>query len=107
MKKLTVLALLFLLVGLSSSCSKEKEKTTNSAVVTGDEVFQKSCISCHSSGDISGGQVKLDDTKIHNDFKKKEDLSKFVQTNMPKSAPGTLSKKEYEAVVKYLWDQKQ
>jgi mono/diheme cytochrome c family protein len=106
MKKLTVFALLFLLAGLTSACSKEKEKTINSVAITGDGVFQKSCITCHSSGDISGGQIKLDAAKVHNDFKTKEDISKFVQTNMPKSSPGSLSKKEYDAVVKYLWEQK-
>ncbi|MEH7252872.1 cytochrome c [Neobacillus niacini] len=72
----------------------------------GNEIFQKSCITCHSSGDITGGQAKLDGTKIHADFKTKEELLAFVEKNMPKSAPASLSKEEYQAVVDYLWDQK-
>lgn len=74
--------------------------------LAGNEVFQKSCITCHSSGDITGGQAKLDGAKIHADFKTKEDLLAFVGKNMPKSAPGSLSEDEYQAVVDYLWDQK-
>ena len=115
MKKLTIGALFFLLLVLVSACSNEKgsnkEKATETSATTtsavkGDEVFQKSCITCHSSGGITGGQIKLDSTKIHNDFKTEEDLSSFVKTNMPKSSPGSLSKEEYDAVVKYLWAQK-
>jgi|GraSoiStandDraft_45_1057281.scaffolds.fasta_scaffold1284583_1 mono/diheme cytochrome c family protein len=115
LKKLTIGALFFLLLVLVSACSNEKgsnkEKATETSATTtsavkGDEVFQKSCITCHSSGGITGGQIKLDSTKIHNDFKTEEDLSSFVKTNMPKSSPGSLSKEEYDAVVKYLWAQK-
>jgi cytochrome c5 len=77
-----------------------------STSLAGNEVFQKSCITCHSSGDITGGQAKIDGAKIHTDFKTKEDLLAFVGKNMPKSAPGSLSQDEYQAVVDYLWDQK-
>ena len=118
MRKLTIGFLFVLLLVLISACNKEtgskneKEKVTSTTTTTtttalkGDEVFQKSCITCHSSGDITGGQIKLDATKVHTDFKTEEALSSFVSTNMPKSAPGSLSKEEYDAVVKYLWDQK-
>ena len=116
MRKLTIGFLLVLLLVMTSACSKEteskneKEKatstTTTTAAVKGDEVFQKSCITCHSSGDITGGEIKLDTTQIHSDFKTEGELSSFVSTNTPKSAPGSLSKEEYDAVVKYLWDQK-
>ncbi len=75
-------------------------------VVAGDEVFQNSCITCHSSGDITGGQVMIDGAKIHTDFSDQEDLLAFVSENMPKTAPGSLSEEEYEAVVNFLWDQK-
>ena len=47
--------------------------------LAGNEIFQKSCITCHSSGDITGGQAKLDGAKIHADFKTKEDLLAFVR----------------------------
>lgn len=111
MKKLTVIVSFFLLLVVISGCSKNQ--TTNTAsgdtkatAVTGDDVFQRACITCHSSGDLFGGDIKLDSTKIHNDFKNEEDLTKFVQTNMPKNSPGSLSKKEYEAVANYLWNQK-
>jgi mono/diheme cytochrome c family protein len=117
LKKVTVIVFLLLLVGLMSACSNDKQTKTTAVdtnattkdpnVITGDEVFQKSCITCHSSGNLTGGQVKLDSAKMHNDFKQEEDLTNFVQTNMPKSAPGSLSKEEYAAVAKYLWDQKQ
>jgi len=104
MKKLTVFTFLFLLVVLTSACGKDK--TTNTIALAGDKVFQDSCISCHSSGGISGGQVMLDASKIHNDFTSSKDLSAFVRKNMPKSSPGSLSSEEYDAVVKYLWAQK-
>ena len=117
LRKLAIGFLFVLLLVLISACNKEtgskneKEKVTSTTTTTttalkGDEVFQKSCITCHSSGDITGGQIKLDATKVHTDFKTEEALSSFVSTNMPKSAPGSLSKEEYDAVVKYLWDQK-
>jgi cytochrome c5 len=127
LKRILGLGLLMLMIGLISACgndesSKEpaskpasetaeqpaEEATSDPATTSlaGDEVFQKSCITCHSSGDITGGQAKLDATKIHADFQKKEDLLGFVEKNMPKSAPGSLSKDEYQAVVDYLWDQK-
>ena len=83
-----------------------KQLVNPPATVAGDDIFQKSCITCHSSGDITGGQVKLDSSKIHADFQKKEDLYSFVEKKMPKSAPGSLSKEQYDAVVNYLWDQK-
>lgn len=120
LRKLAI-GFLFVLLLVISACSNEtgsknekekgKEKvtsttTTTTAAVNGDEVFQKSCITCHSSGDITGGQIKLDSTKVHTDFKTEDALSSFVSSNMPKSAPGSLSKEEYAAVVKYLWDQK-
>jgi mono/diheme cytochrome c family protein len=75
-------------------------------VVAGDEVFQKSCITCHSSGDIAGGQGMIDGAKIHTDFSTQEDLLTFVSEKMPKTAPGSLSEEEYEAVANFLWDQK-
>ena len=75
-------------------------------VVAGDEVFQKSCITCHSSGDIAGGQGMIDGAKIHTDFSNQEDLLAFVSEKMPKTAPGSLSEEEYEAVVNFLWGQK-
>lgn len=127
LKRILGLALLMLMIGLISACSSNDESSKEPAskpasetatepaeepaepattTVAGDDVFQKSCITCHSSGDITGGQAKLDATKIHADFQKKEDLYSFVEKNMPKSAPGSLTKEEYEAVVNYLWDQK-
>jgi len=128
LKRILGLALLMLMIGVISACSSNdetskepaskpasetaeqpaEEATSDPAITSlaGDEVFQKSCITCHSSGDITGGQAKLDATKIHADFQKKEDLLGFVEKNMPKSAPGSLSKDEYQAVVDYLWDQK-
>lgn len=112
MKKLTVIVFFLLFLGLMTACSKNQTTNTTSGdtkatAITGDAVFQKSCITCHSSGDLSGGNIKIDSTKIHNDFKNEEDLTNFVQTNMPRNSPGSLSKKEYEAVSKYLWNQKQ
>jgi mono/diheme cytochrome c family protein len=103
------------MIGLLSACNDDdtskqpssKPASETASTVAGDDIFQKSCITCHSSGDITGGQVKLDSTKIHADFQKKEDLLGFVSKNMPKSAPGSLSKEQYDAVVSYLWDQKQ
>nr|WP_263326751.1 cytochrome c [Neobacillus sp. Marseille-Q6967] len=132
MRKLWFIALFLLLLGVISACSNdepansdEKAGTEESAdteessgsedtdsggaastELAGNDVFQKSCITCHSSGDITGGQAKLDGAKIHTDFKTQEDLLAFVEKNMPKNAPGSLSKDEYEAVVKYLWNQK-
>jgi cytochrome c5 len=95
--------------GSEDSSGDEDSGTTGDSTSTslaGNEVFQKSCITCHSSGDITGGQAKLDGAKIHGDFKTKEDLLAFVEKNMPKSAPASLSADEYQAVVDYLWDQK-
>lgn len=43
-----------------------------STSLAGNEVFQKSCITCHSSGDITGGQAKIDGAKIRTDFKTKK-----------------------------------
>jgi mono/diheme cytochrome c family protein len=110
LKKLTVLVFLILLFGIISACSNDKPTNSvagDSSRIMGDNVFQKSCITCHSSGDISGGNIMIDNAKIHKDFKNEKDLVNFVQTNMPKSAPGSLTKKEYEAVAAYLWEQKQ
>lgn len=92
----------------NSSGDKDSDTTgdSTSTSLPGNEVFQKSCITCHSSGDITGGQAKLDGAKIHADFKTKEELLAFVEKNMPKSAPASLSPAEYQAVVDYLWDQK-
>jgi mono/diheme cytochrome c family protein len=95
--------------GSEDSSGNEDSDTTEdpaSTSLAGDEVFQKSCITCHSSGDITGGQAKLDGAKIHVDFKTKEELLAFVEKNMPKSAPASLSQDDYQAVVDYLWDQK-
>jgi mono/diheme cytochrome c family protein len=110
LKKLTVIVSFILFLGLMTACSKSQITNTNSGdtkaiAITGDAVFQKSCITCHSSDDLSGGDVKLDSTKIHSDFKNEKDLTNFVQTNMPRNSPGSLTKNEYEAVSKYLWNQ--
>ena len=86
--------------------SEDQTSVGTDTVVAGDEVFQKSCITCHSSGDIAGGQGMIDEAKIHTDFSNQEDLLAFVSENMPKTAPGSLSEEEYEAVVNFLWDQK-
>jgi mono/diheme cytochrome c family protein len=119
LKRIVSLCLFILMICLLSACSGDdstkepaskpaSETTSEPATASaGDDIFQKSCITCHSSGDITGGQVKLDSAKIHADFQKKEDLLGFVSKNMPKSAPGSLSKEQYDAVVSYLWDQKQ
>ena len=131
MKKILGILLFMLLLGILAACgndepaasdepakteetagSEDKTETEDSGsaaggtTLAGDEIFQKSCITCHSSGDITGGQAKIDGAKIHADFKTKEDLLAFVSKNMPKSAPASLSQEEYEAVVNYLWEQK-
>jgi mono/diheme cytochrome c family protein len=133
LKKIFGIALFLLMLGVMSACSNDEpadEETTappteqvdeeesapaeeeaeepaeeKAAATAGNEVFQKSCITCHSSGDITGGQAKLDGAKIHADFKSQDELLAFVSKNMPKNAPGSLSKEEYEAVVKYLFEQ--
>ena len=122
LKRVLGVGLLIFMIGLLSACSDDdssKEPASKPASETtsgttsepatasaGDDIFQKSCITCHSSGDITGGQVKLDSTKIHADFKQKEELYGFVSKKMPQSAPGSLTKEQYDAVVNYLWDQK-
>ena len=131
MKKVFGMVLFFLLFAVISACSNEEpvDKQTETSTtgqadeelsapaeeeaieetasaVDGNEVFQKSCITCHSTGDINGGQGKIDGAKIHSDFQTQEDLLAYVSDNMPKSAPGSLSGDEYDAVVKYLWEQK-
>lgn len=132
LKKILSILFFLLLLGVLAACSNDDEKTSSenpaaeetagsedskgdedsdaadnpaSISLAGNEVFQKSCIMCHSSGDITGGQAKLDGAKIHSDFKTKEDLLAFVEKNMPQNAPASLSKDEYQAVVDYLWDQ--
>ena len=74
--------------------TEDKAAEEKTSAVAGDEVFQTSCITCHSSGDIA------------QKYETQEALLGFVSENMPKSAPGSLSKEEYDAVVKYLWDEK-
>ena len=74
--------------------TEDKAAEEKTSTVAGDEVFQTSCITCHSSGDLT------------QNFETEEKLLGFVSENMPKSAPGSLSEEEYDAVVKYLWDQK-
>lgn len=126
LKKTLGIALFILLLAVMSACNnkdpadeqatapvtKQEEESVpatepvKETAVAGDEVFQKSCITCHSSGDIVGGQAKIDGAKIHTDFQKQEDLLAFVSEKMPKSAPGSLSDQEYEAVVQFIWDQK-
>ena len=91
---------------LSAPAEEEAIEEETASAVDGNEVFQKSCITCHSTGDINGGQGKIDGAKIHSDFQTQEDLLAYVSDNMPKSAPGSLSGDEYDAVVKYLWEQK-
>ena len=86
--------------------TEDSGSAAGATTLAGNEIFQKSCITCHSSGDITGGQAKIDGAKIHADFKTKEDLLAFVEKNMPKSAPASLSKEEYQTVVDYLWEQK-
>jgi cytochrome c5 len=129
LKKIFAIMLFMLLLGVLAACGNDEpaagdepakteetdsedtdssEDSGNAAggiSLAGNEVFQKSCITCHSSGDITGGQAKLDGAKIHADFKTKEDLLAFVEKNMPQNAPASLSKDEYQAVVDYLWDQ--
>jgi mono/diheme cytochrome c family protein len=117
LKKIIGMALLILMLSLISACSNDEgtkepakdpvteEPSEQATTLAGDEIFKTSCITCHSSGDITGGQAKLDATKIHADFKTQEDLLSFVSKNMPQSAPGSLSKEEYEQVVDYLWSQ--
>jgi cytochrome c5 len=131
LKRLLTFLLFMVLLGVLAACgnneptaSEEPAKTEDAAgsedkgdsedsgsaaggtTLAGNEIFQKSCITCHSSGDITGGQAKIDGAKIHADFKTKEELLAFVEKNMPKSAPASLSKEEYQAVVDYLWEQK-
>lgn len=74
--------------------TEDKAAEEKTSTVAGDEVFQTSCITCHSSGDLT------------QNFETEDQLLGFVSENMPKSAPGSLSEEEYDAVVKYLWDQK-
>ncbi|MEH7072729.1 c-type cytochrome [Neobacillus drentensis] len=122
MKRILGVSLLIFMMAALSACSNDdpskepastptsettKELASEPATASaGGDIFQKSCITCHSSGDITGGQVKLDSTKIHAVFQQKEELYSFVSKNMPKSAPGSLTKEQYDAVVNYLWDQK-
>ena len=119
MKKFFGIALFILVLVVMAACNnKEPANQANAPVakqgdgvdktssVSGSEVFQKSCITCHSSGGITGGQININGARIHSDFKTKDDLLSFVSQNMPKSAPGSLTKEEYDAVVQYLWEQK-
>ena len=85
--------------------TEESEEATETVATSGEEVFKQSCITCHSSGDITGGQNKLDAARIQGKYTEKTKLQEFVSSNMPKNAPGTLSTEEYESVVNYLWEQ--
>lgn len=85
--------------------SEDTEEATKTVATSGEEVFKQSCVTCHSSGDITGGQSKLDAARIQGKFTEKAKLLEFVSSNMPKNAPGSLSPEEYESVVNYLFEQ--
>jgi mono/diheme cytochrome c family protein len=69
LKKITVIVSFFLFLGVMSGCSKNQTNNTTSGdtkatAITGDVVFQKSCIICHSSGDLSGEKQNLTQPKF-------------------------------------------
>jgi cytochrome c5 len=76
LKKAFGIALFIFLLAVMSACSnnepadeqanalateqadgKESAPAEKASATAGNEVFQKSCITCHSSGDIVGGQA--------------------------------------------------
>jgi hypothetical protein len=61
------LAILLLIVVAACSNNEPAIKQGNGlekvSQVSVSDVFQKSCIACHSTGDITGGQIKIAGSK--------------------------------------------
>ncbi len=70
---------------------------TSIQAVRGREIYLMNCASCHTAASHTGpGFVaKWDGHQLL-------DLFEYIRTSMPKSAPGTLTRREYTQVTAYL-----
>jgi mono/diheme cytochrome c family protein len=97
------LVLVPLLVGAGLVAAQPTMRSTQDGVYTeaqateGREVFAMSCQSCHTPTFHSGPQFR---NKWFG--RSLGELFEYLQSEMPKSSPGTLSDEEYLASVAYL-----
>ncbi|MGE5701903.1 MAG: stalk domain-containing protein [Clostridia bacterium] len=71
---------------------------------TGEQVYKKSCLSCHGADGNSGFAPDLVSDSFKRDYRDMNQLTQFITKSMPDNAPGSLSEAEYQAVSQYLWE---
>lgn len=84
-------------ISLAAQDSSAVVTYTEEQAVRGDKVFTSVCLSCHTRRDVSGP-----DFRLKWNGQTAFDLFDLVQTTMPDSAPGSLSRDEYADVTAYM-----
>lgn len=75
-------------------------------VDAGDQVFAESCASCHGEDGVGGNAPALEGAGTLSNYDNASDLLDYISKNMPASAPGSLSEKQYLDVTAYLLDER-
>jgi len=69
----------------------------------GEAIFASECATCHGvGGDGAGGAPALDDGRVLDTYPTEAALTRFIESNMPASAPGTLSKEQARDAATYI-----
>lgn len=81
----------------ASTASAAMASFTDDQADRGREVFRSQCTECHASSEFSDSQFKFKWSRRH-----AGSLYQMIQTQMPETAPGSLSDEEAVDLVSYI-----
>lgn len=73
------------------------------AVTEGSTLYSAECAICHGlGGNGGGGAPALDDGQVVRQYPTPQQLAHFIRSNMPATAPGTLTETEARSLALYV-----
>ena len=92
----------FLLFGNAVAEAKSPANFTDAQAKSGHAAYTENCAECHGA-DLEGfSGPQLTGAAFRSKYESSKELYEFVSTQMPLSAPGSLSKKQYLDVTAFL-----
>lgn len=93
---------LFLLFGMAIAGAKPSVSFTEAQVKSGHAVYTENCAECHGANLKGFSGPQLTGTAFRKKYESSKELYEFVSRQMPLSAPGSLSKRQYLDVTAFL-----
>ena len=92
----------FVLFGMANAGAKSPADFTGGQAKSGHAVYTENCAECHGANLEGFSGPELTGAEFRTKYESSKKLYEFVSTQMPLSAPGSLSKKQYLDVTAFL-----